>query len=81
MSNADERWVLRAEDQRALDERAVSSDVEQDALMESAGTSAAEWILGRPRPRRAVVLAGPGVHVAHDNDGFGEGGKGVRNRN
>jgi hydroxyethylthiazole kinase-like uncharacterized protein yjeF len=60
MNIADERWVLRAEDQRALDERAVASGVGQDALMESAGTSAAEWILGWLRPRRAAVLAGPG---------------------
>ena len=60
MAGVDERWVLRAADQRALDERAAASGIEQDALMESAGTNAAEWILERLRPRRAVVLAGPG---------------------
>ena len=60
MTGADERWVLRAEDQRALDELAVASGIEQDALMESAGANAADWILEHLRPRRAAVLAGPG---------------------
>jgi hydroxyethylthiazole kinase-like uncharacterized protein yjeF len=60
MTDVDERWVLRASDQRALDERAAASGIEQDVLMESAGASAAEWILGRLRPRRAVILCGPG---------------------
>jgi len=60
MTGVDERWVLRAGDQRALDERAVASGIEQDALMESAGTNAAEWILEHLRSRRAIVLAGPG---------------------
>ncbi len=60
MGVADERWVLRAADQRELDERANASGIERDALMESAGASAAAWILDRLRPRRAVVLVGPG---------------------
>ena len=60
MADADERWVLRAGDQRTLDERAIASGIEEDALMESAGTNAAEWILEHLRPRRAVALAGPG---------------------
>jgi len=60
MTGVDERWVLRAEDQRTLDGRAAASGIEQDALMESAGTNAAEWILERIRPHRAVVVAGPG---------------------
>lgn len=60
MAGVDERWVLRAADQRALDERAYASGIEQDALMESAGTNAAEWILGRLRPASAVALVGPG---------------------
>ena len=67
MSNVDERWILRAGDQRALDERAEASGIEQDALMESAGTHAAEWIDRRFRPRRAVVVAGPG---GNGGDGF-----------
>ena len=60
MASVDERWVLRAADQRALDERVVTSGIERDALMESAGTSAAEWILVHLRPRRVAVLVGPG---------------------
>jgi len=60
MTDASERWVLRASDQRSLDERAVAAGIEQDALMESAGASAAEWILKRARPRTAVILSGPG---------------------
>jgi len=60
MRSVDERWALRAADQRALDERAAASGLEQDELMESAGTSAADWMLRRIRPRRAVVLVGPG---------------------
>ena len=67
MSNADERWVLRAGDQRTLDERAEASRIEQDALMESAGTNAAEWIDRRLRPRRPVIVAGPG---GNGGDGF-----------
>jgi len=60
MLDVDERWVLRAADQRALDEEAYAAGIDQDALMESAGTNAAEWILEHRRPRRAVVLVGPG---------------------
>jgi len=60
MAGADERWVVKACDQRAIDERAVASGVGLDVLMESAGTNAADWILERLRPRRVVVLAGPG---------------------
>jgi hydroxyethylthiazole kinase-like uncharacterized protein yjeF len=60
MTDVHEQWVLRASDQRSLDERAVASGIKQDALMESAGASAAEWILGRLRPRRVIVLSGPG---------------------
>ena len=60
MEIVEERWVLRAEEQRTLDERAIASGVERDALIESAGTNAAAWIRERLRPRRAIVLAGPG---------------------
>jgi len=52
--------VLTAEEQRALDDRAVAAGVAEDELMESAGTNAAEWIDRRLRPRRPVVLVGPG---------------------
>ena len=60
MADVDERWVLTAADQRSLDARAIASGVDEDALMDSAGTNAAAWILGRLRPRRTVVVAGPG---------------------
>jgi NAD(P)H-hydrate epimerase len=60
MNSVDERWVLKAVDQRTLDEGAVASGIPQDALMESAGTNAAAWIERRLRPRRPVILAGPG---------------------
>jgi len=56
----EERWVLRAADQRAVDERAAEAGVEEDRLMENAGTNAADWIARRLRPRRAVTLSGPG---------------------
>jgi len=60
MNRVDEQWVLRADEQRALDERAVSSGMPRDALMESAGTNAADWIERRRHPRRPVIVAGPG---------------------
>ncbi len=60
MLPADERWVLRADDQRQLDARAEGMGIGQDVLMESAGTHAAAWILRRIRPRRVAVIAGPG---------------------
>ncbi len=60
MCGPDERWVLRASDQRALDEHAYTAGIDQDALMESAGTNAAKWIERHLRPLRPVILAGPG---------------------
>ena len=60
MADVDERWVLTAADQRSLDARAIGSGIDEDALMDSAGTNAAAWILARLRPRRTVVVAGPG---------------------
>ena len=55
-----ERWVVTAAMQRAIDERAVGQGVSREELMESAGRSAADWILERLSPRRAVILVGPG---------------------
>jgi len=60
MRSVEEQWVVRASDQRTLDERAYAAGVAQDALMESAGTNAAQWILDRMHPRRVVVVSGPG---------------------
>jgi NAD(P)H-hydrate epimerase len=60
MSGSATHEVLTAAAQRAADARAYASGTPQDALMESAGTRAAEWILAHRRPHRAVVLAGPG---------------------
>jgi len=56
----DERWVVRAEDQRTLDRRAEASGIAEDALMESAGTNAATWIVDHVFPRRVAVFSGPG---------------------
>ncbi len=60
MCSTNERWVLRAGDQRTLDDQAYALGMEQDALMESAGTNAARWIHERLRPHRVAVVAGPG---------------------
>jgi len=60
MNEIEERWVVRADDQRRLDRRAEETGIAQDALMESAGSNAARWILGHLRPQRVAVLAGPG---------------------
>ncbi|MBU0595496.1 NAD(P)H-hydrate epimerase, partial [Candidatus Bipolaricaulota bacterium] len=56
----EDRWVLQASDQAELDRRAEEEGIAQDALMESAGRSAADWLLEHLRPHRAVVLVGPG---------------------
>ncbi len=53
-------WILKAAQQRALDEASVRAGTPAEELMESAGTHAAEWILSHSRPRSAIVLAGPG---------------------
>ena len=53
-------WILRAAQQRALDEASVRAGTPADILMESAGTHAAGWILNRLHPKSVVVLAGPG---------------------
>ena len=53
-------WILRAGQQRSLDEASVHAGASAEKLMESAGTHAAEWILPCVRPSTAVVLAGPG---------------------
>ena len=54
------RIVLTAGAQRTLDAAAVAAGVLHADLMESAGRSAAEWILDRLRPANAIVLSGPG---------------------
>ncbi len=53
-------WILKAAQQRSLDEASVQAGTPAEKLMESAGTHAAEWILSRFQPNVAVVLAGPG---------------------
>jgi len=54
------RWVLQAGDQADLDRRAEATGMAQDALMESAGRSAADWLMKHTRPQRAAILVGPG---------------------
>ncbi len=56
----DERFVLTAAAQRRVDEDASRSGLAEDALMESAGRHAAQWILAHAATRRIVVAAGPG---------------------
>ena len=56
----DGAWILKAKQQRTLDELSVSVGTSAEKLMESAGTHAAEWILSHLQPDSAVVLAGPG---------------------
>jgi len=53
-------WVLRAGQQRWLDEASVQTGTAAEKLMESAGTHAAEWILTHVNPNSAILLAGPG---------------------
>jgi hydroxyethylthiazole kinase-like uncharacterized protein yjeF len=55
-----ERLVLTAAAQRDVDAAAERAGVSSLDLMESAGRSAAEWILDRLRPSAVLVLAGPG---------------------
>jgi len=55
-----ERLVLTAAAQREADARSVAGGVSSDDLMESAGRSAADWILERLAPSRVVILVGPG---------------------
>ena len=56
----DGAWILKAAQQRALDEASVRAGTPAEELMESAGTHAAEWILSHLRPGSVIVLAGPG---------------------
>jgi len=53
-------WILRAAQQRSLDEASVRAGTPAEKLMESAGTHAADWILSHLQPNVVVVLAGPG---------------------
>jgi len=55
-----EHLVLTAEAQRDVDSAAVSAGVSSIDLMESAGRSAADWMIDRLRPSRVLILAGPG---------------------
>ncbi len=56
--------VVSAAEQRRLDALAVAHGKTQQALVESAGRSAAEWILENAASERAVVVAGPGGNGA-----------------
>ncbi|MBU1049542.1 NAD(P)H-hydrate dehydratase [Candidatus Bipolaricaulota bacterium] len=53
-------WIVQAAQQRALDSASIHSGVSPEALMESAGAHAAEWLLDRLGPRVATILVGPG---------------------
>jgi len=55
---------LTAAEQRRADETAHRGGAAEDALVESAGGSAAEWILTHAATRRVVVAAGPGGNGA-----------------
>jgi len=55
-----ERLLLTAAGQRAVDVASIEAGVPSVELMESAGRSAAAWILDRWSPQRVVVLIGPG---------------------
>ncbi len=59
-----DRIVVTAAEQRRIDALAVARGASETALVESAGRSAAEWILGHVNARRAVVFAGPGGNGA-----------------
>lgn len=59
-----ERLVVLAAEQRRLDAMAEAAGVSSDAPVESAGRSAAEWILANAPTARAVVAAGPGGNGA-----------------
>jgi NAD(P)H-hydrate epimerase len=61
---ADERTVVTAGEQRRLDALAGDRGVSQETLVESAGGSAAEWILKHGAAERVAVLAGPGGNGA-----------------
>jgi len=55
-----DRFVLTAAGQRAIDDAAIAAGVPSVDLMESAGTSASDWIRERIDPELVVVLVGPG---------------------
>jgi hydroxyethylthiazole kinase-like uncharacterized protein yjeF len=63
-SVVDERLVLTRAEQRRADEATHRGGAAEDALTESAGRSAAEWILTHAATRRVVVAAGPGGNGA-----------------
>lgn len=53
-------WILKAAQQRSLDEASAQAGTSAEKLMESAGTHAADWILSHVHPNVAILLAGPG---------------------
>lgn len=60
-----QEWlVVSAAEGRRIDALAVDRGVSEGALVESAGRSAAEWILANLKVERAVVFAGPGGNGA-----------------
>ncbi len=64
-SRASDEWVVvTAAEQRRIDSLAAAKGVSNDDLVESAGHSAAEWILEHEPARKIVALAGPGGNGA-----------------
>ncbi|MCX6101113.1 MAG: NAD(P)H-hydrate epimerase, partial [Candidatus Bipolaricaulota bacterium] len=59
-----EWMVVTAAEQRRIDALAVECGTPEDALVESAGVSAADWILRNTKAQRVVVFAGPGGNGA-----------------
>ena len=60
MNRGQAAWILTAAQQRKLDEAAVRAGTPSVQLMESAGASAADWILSHTSLKKLVILAGPG---------------------
>ncbi len=56
--------VVTAAEGRRIDALAVECGVPEDILVESAGRSAADWILANVKAERAAVFAGPGGNGA-----------------
>jgi len=59
-----ERIVVTAAEQRRIDAFARAARMDVDELIESAGKSAAEWVLAHATAQRAAVVAGPGGNGA-----------------
>ncbi len=56
--------VVTAAEQRRIDALAVECGTPEDVLVESAGGSAADWILCNTKAQRVAVFAGPGGNGA-----------------